>query len=109
MMRILYTLALVTILAFKSKAQPVNVGNDDISILQDFIDDIANLENRADLILSKHVLIENTSTDEAYDYLEASIEEIRLNIQTKDLNAIEYVPFQELPRRETNDIDPEGK
>ena len=81
----------------------------DIALIQAFIQDIASDSLRADVILAKHVRIENTHSDDAYDYLEASIDEIRLNLQTKNLAEIDYIPFDELPRRETRDIDPEGK
>ncbi|PRD54391.1 hypothetical protein [Sphingobacterium gobiense] len=81
----------------------------DIALIKDFIADIADEKQRPDLILSRHVLLEQTETDEEYDYLEASIEEIRINLQPKNLNEIEYIPFQALPKRETRDIDPEGK
>lgn len=82
---------------------------DDIALIKDFIFDIADETQRPDLILSRHVLLEQTETDEEYDYLEASIEEIRINLQPKNLNEIEDLPFQALSKRETRDIDPEGK
>ncbi|MBD1420286.1 hypothetical protein [Sphingobacterium chuzhouense] len=82
---------------------------DDIALIKGFISDIADETQRPDLILNRHVLLEQTETDEQYDYLEASIEEIRINLQPKNLNEIEYIPFQALSKRETRDIDPEGK
>ncbi|WP_437920880.1 hypothetical protein [Sphingobacterium sp. LRF_L2] len=81
----------------------------DIAVIQSFLKDIANTSTRPDVILSQHVLIENTNTDEAYDYLEASIDEIRLNLQSKKLTDIECIPFSSLSRNLTRDIDPEGK
>ncbi|TYR38196.1 hypothetical protein FXV77_02640 [Sphingobacterium phlebotomi] len=82
---------------------------DDIKRIKDFIADVADETLRPDIILSRHVLLEQTETDEEYDYLEASIEEIRINLQPKNLDEIAYIPFQELPKRGTRDIDPEGK
>ncbi len=81
----------------------------DIQLIQDFLNDVADENKRPDVILSKHVLITETSSDEGYDYLEASINEIRLNLQTKNIDEIEYLPFQALPKKEVRDIDPEGK
>lgn len=81
----------------------------DIQIIETFLFDVADENVRPDLILSKHVLINETSSDEAYDYLEASINEIRLNLQTKNIEEIEYVPFHSLSKKDTRDIDPEGK
>jgi len=99
-------LVLFALISF-AKAQGDN--NTDITLIKDFIYDIADERIRPDVILSRHVLLEETTTDEQYDYLEASIEEIRVNLQPKNLDEIEYVPFQALSRRETRDIDPEGK
>jgi len=91
-------------------AQPtVTTKQDDIQLIKDFVADIADETLRPDIILSRHVLLEQTDTDEEYDYLEASIEEIRINLQPKNLNEIVYTPFKALPNRETRDIDPEGK
>lgn len=81
----------------------------DIQLIKNFIHDISVDSIRADLILSKHVLINDTESDEQYDYLEASIEEISLNLQTKNPADLIYIPFAKLPRKETRDIDPEGK
>ena len=87
---------------------PLNI-EEDIALIKDFIAEVADESQRADIILAKYVAIEQTHTDEGYDYLEASIEEIRLNLQPKNLDEIEYIPFRALPKRETRDIDPEGK
>lgn len=81
----------------------------DIRIIKDFLLDVADENIRPDLILSKHVRITETSSNEEYDYLEASIDEIRLNLQTKNIQEIAYIPFQSLPKKEVRDIDPEGK
>lgn len=82
---------------------------DDITIIRDFIHDIADEKIRPDVILTRHVLMETTKKDEEYDYLEASIEEIRINLQPKNIDEIAYIAFQDMPKRETHDIDPEGK
>lgn len=97
----------LTSFVFGQTSSPVV--NDDIALIKNFIFDIADETLRADVILSRHVLLEKTETDEEYDYLEASIEEIRINLQPKNPDEIAYIPFHALPKRETRDIDPEGK
>ena len=109
MNRIIYSFALLLTIISSSKAQQKEAFSEDIAIVQAFIADINDPAIRADVILAKHVQIEQTNSDEGYDYLEASINEIRLNLQTKDVDKVTYVPFDELSRRETADIDPEGK
>ena len=74
---------------------------------QDFIDDLANHDLALDVILSNWVVVENPS-DELYDYLEVSLEEIRLNLSTKDIMSLEFKNYRDLPVREVRDIDPEG-
>ena len=78
-----------------------------IDIVYDFIDDLNNTQIALDVILSKSVIV-NQPTDELYDYLEASLEEIRLNLIYKDIELVTVKNFNELPRREVRDIDPEG-
>ncbi|NQD69180.1 hypothetical protein HP439_00405 [Sphingobacterium shayense] len=109
MNRVIYTFALVLTIISSSRAQKNDAANKDIAIVQAFISDVNNPSIRADVILAKHVQIEKTTSNEGYDYLEASINEIRLNLQTKNVDNITYIPFDELSRRETDDIDPEGK
>lgn len=96
-------------LAFAAKAQSPSAEQLDITLMQAFIQDISNEELRADVILSKHVLLAKELDNDSYDYLEASIDEIRLNLADKDLKTLEFIPFNKLPRKETRDIDPEGK
>lgn len=81
----------------------------DIQIITNFLDDIADENIRPDVILSKHVRIKETTSNEGYDYLEASINEVRLNLQTKNVREIAYIPFQSVPNKELRDIDLEGK
>lgn len=90
-------------------AQTTDSTQNDITLIKEFITDIADETQRPDVILTKHVSLPQTETDEEYDYLEASIQEIRVNLQPKNLDDIEYVPFQAVPKKETRDIDPEGK
>jgi len=81
----------------------------DIENIKNFIRDVAVGEMHPDVILSQHVLLSDSLDDGMYDYLEASIAEIQLNLSTKNPAEIQYIPFHQLPRKETRDIDPEGK
>lgn len=103
-------IALCFFFAIVSKAQTTSTTQEqDLAIIQRFIETIAQDELRSDVILSQQVLMEKEVDNDAYDYLEASIDEIRLNVQLKDLTQIEYIPFNKLPHKETVDIDTEGK
>lgn len=101
--------------AIVARAQKVNPEQQqqqqqqDLEIIKAFLQDVVNPDLRSDVILSQHVLLEKAPSNDNYDYLEASIDEIRLNFWDKDFELIEYLPFNKLPRKETRDIDPEGK
>lgn len=75
-------------------------------IATDFIYDLNDNEIALDVILSKWVIV-NEPSDELYDYLEVSLEEIRLNLNSKNIEQIEIKNYAELPRKEVRDIDPE--
>ena len=76
-------------------------------IATDFIYDLNNSEIPLDVILSQWVIVEAPS-DELYDYLEVSLEEIRLNLSYKNIDQIEIKNYNEMPKKEIRDIDPEG-
>lgn len=75
-------------------------------IATDFIYDLNDNEIALDVILSTWVIV-NEPSDELYDYLEVSLEEIRLNLNSKNIDQIEIRNYSELPRKEVRDIDPE--
>ncbi len=75
-------------------------------IATDFIYDLNDNEIALDVILSTWVIV-NEPSDELYDYLEVSLEEIRLNLNSKNIDQIEIKNYSELPRKEVRDIDPE--
>ena len=80
--------------------QPKN----DIEILKSFIQDLANEDIRSDVILSQYVIVENPN-DELYDYLEVSLDEIRINLMSKNIEDIRYTSFHQMRRKEVHDID----
>ncbi len=79
----------------------------DITLIQSFIRDLANENKAVDIILSQYLIVENPS-DEIYDYLEVSLEEVRINLIAKNLEEIDYIPYSKMPKKEIRDIDPEG-
>lgn len=86
------------------RTEAYNVNSRDIAT--DFIYDLNDNEIALDVILSKWVIV-NEPSDELYDYLEVSLEEIRLNLNSKNIEQIEIKNYAELPRKEVRDIDPE--
>ncbi len=97
----------------QAKPKEVNMENsenksskENLSLVKNFIHDLANDQNALDVILSQYVTV-NDPSDEMYDYLEVSLQEIRINLMTKKLENIQYKTFTQLPRKEVKDIDPE--
>ncbi|HMR20410.1 MAG TPA: hypothetical protein PKA53_13990 [Sphingobacterium sp.] len=84
----------------------INNNKDGIQVIHSFIQDLADQEKAIDVILSQHLLVSNPS-DELYDYLEVSLQEVRINLMTKKIAEIKYIPFAKMPRRDVKDIDPE--
>ncbi|ERJ60701.1 hypothetical protein [Sphingobacterium paucimobilis] len=80
--------------------------NKDIRYIQSFIADLADENKAIDIILSQYLIVENPS-DEIYDYLEVSLQEVRINLMAKNLKEIEYIPYNKMPKKEIRDIDPE--
>lgn len=79
----------------------------DIELLKDFIHDLSDENISVDVILSQYIAVNNPS-DEGYDYLEVSLEEIRLNVLYKNKDEIQYTNYIDMPRNAVSDIDPEG-
>ncbi|MBD1431005.1 hypothetical protein [Sphingobacterium litopenaei] len=76
----------------------------DLEIIQNFIQDLSNDKIRTDVILSKYIIVENPN-DELYDYLEVSLDEIRINLMSKKIEEIQYIPYMQMPRKDVRDID----
>jgi hypothetical protein len=103
-MRILLSIlfSIQSIFLFAQDSIPVK--KDDKQIIKEFIYDLANDDIRADVILSKYVIVENAN-DELYDYLEVSLDEIRINLISKKIEDIQYIPYVQMPRKDIRDID----
>lgn len=106
-MRVLITLLLISFTSClwaqetKPTDHPKNIGT-----IQSFINDLANENKAVDIILSKYLIVENPS-NEIYDYLEVSLEEVRINLLSKNIAEINYIPYSQMPAKEIRDIDPE--
>ncbi|MCA5004553.1 hypothetical protein [Sphingobacterium bovistauri] len=103
-MRILLILIFFVQSIFTFAQDTIPSKNNDIKIIQNFINDLAKNEIRSDVILSKYVIVENP-TDELYDYLEVSLDEIRINLLSKKIEDIQYIPYAQMPRKDVRDID----
>lgn len=78
-----------------------------LTVAKHFIQDLADLDLALDIVLSEQVIVKNPD-QELYDYLEASLQEIRLNLSTKKIEELQFKKYHELPQKEVRDIDPEG-
>ena len=106
-MRFILSIAFI-LSSFGAFAQATdNENENDNQIIWSFISDLANYDIALDVILSQHLVV-NEPSDELYDYLEASLEEVRINLMTKKLKEIKYIPYAQMSRRDVRDIDPEG-
>ncbi|MBE8713271.1 hypothetical protein [Sphingobacterium hungaricum] len=89
-------------------AQEIDSAKSNLLVVKNFIQEIANEQIALDIILSNQVIV-NHPNPELYDYLEASLQEIRLNLTSKNLAEIQYIPFTQMQKKDVNDIDLEGK
>lgn len=106
--RLLCLLAIfLPILTFAQVREASPRTDESVAIAKNFIQEIADMDVALDVILSEHVIVRKPN-DELYDYLEASLQEIRINLLSKNIDEIQYKRYNELPRKEVRDIDPEG-
>lgn len=108
-----YIILLINILffsiAFGQVEHDFHSIEDEIKVIKSFISDLGRDSVPIDIVLSQHVLINSSLSEEMANYLVASLEEIRLNLQTKDIDNIQYINYHEMPKRETSDIDVDEK
>jgi hypothetical protein len=81
---------------------------ENITILKRFVHRLNDSNLATDIILSQDLLTAKKLDDDLQEYLLASIDEIRINVQSKDINRLEYLSFAQAGRKETSDIDLEG-
>ena len=106
-MRIIFSLFIV-FQSFTGYAQTdTTQQHTDLPVIKDFVEMLSNDTVQTDVILSNFIIVENPN-DELYDYLLASLQEIRINLMSKNIEQIEYTSFNEMPRKEIQDIDLEN-
>jgi hypothetical protein len=93
---------------FSGFAQQNTDINENAAVLKNFVRRLNDKALSTDIILSQDLVTTKNMDEDMQEYLLASIDEIRINIQSKDSSKLAYVNFLEAGRRETGDIDLEG-
>ena len=106
-MRITLSLLLTFFSSFLFAQEPVLDSTTNDNILKTFITKLADENIATDVILSQYLIIEEPS-DDMYDYLEVSLDEIRINLMSKNIDEINYIPYNKMPNKEIKDIDLEN-
>lgn len=79
------------------------------AFIEEFVEDLANDTIALDVILSQKVILSEDLDNEMLDYLLASLQEIRFNLQWKEKEKIQIVPYHSLPRKaQESSLDFEG-
>lgn len=84
-----------------------STSKDDLQIIRNFVNDMVNEDIKTDVILSQYIIVENPN-DELYDYLQVSLDEVRINLWSKKINDIRYTAYANMPRKDVRDIDIEN-
>ncbi len=89
-------------------AQEQQISNDHVVVLKRFVQRLNDPNLATDVILSQDLITSKKLDENLQEYLLASIDEIRINVQSKNINQLEYLSFAQAGRKETSDIDLEG-
>ncbi|GAA4174833.1 hypothetical protein KUH03_12595 [Sphingobacterium sp. E70] len=89
-------------------AQEKPVTSENVTVLKQFVHRLNDTNLATDIILSQDILTAKNLDEDQQEYLLASIDEMRINVQSKDINKLEYINFIQAGRKETFDIDLEG-
>ncbi|QMV69192.1 hypothetical protein HS960_16690 [Sphingobacterium paramultivorum] len=89
-------------------AQEQQTSNEYIVVLKRFVQRLHDPNLATDIMLSQDLITSKKLDEDLQEYLLASIDEIRINVQSKDINQLEYLSFAQAGRKETSDIDLEG-
>lgn len=108
-MRIFLTFIFTFLITLELSAQQENIDSSDLFIIDTFIKELADEETPLDVILSQYIEMSSEIDDDMIDYLIASLQEIRLNLQSKDIQKLEVLTYDQLPARESKHIDVEDK
>lgn len=96
------------ILCISLSAQEKPLNSENIAVLKKFVYRLNDTNLATDIILSQDLLTTKNLDEDQQEYLLASIDEIRINVQSKDINKLEFINFLQAGRKETYDIDLEG-
>ena len=96
------------ILCISLSAQEKPLTSENISVLKKFVYRLNDTNLATDIILSQDLLTTKNLDEDQQEYLLASIDEIRINVQSKDISKLEFINFLQAGRKETYDIDLEG-
>lgn len=96
------------ILCISLFAQEKSVASENVAVLRKFVHRLNDNTLATDIILSQDIITAKNLDEDQQEYLLASIDEIRINVQSKDINSLEYINFIQAGRKETYDIDLEG-
>lgn len=96
------------ILCMSLSAQEKPLNSENIAVLKKFVYRLNDTNLATDIILSQDLLTTKNLDEDQQEYLLASIDEIRINVQSKDISKLEFINFLQAGRKETYDIDLEG-
>ena len=96
------------ILCISLSAQEKPLNSENIAVLKKFVYRLNDTNLATDIILSQDLLTAKNLDEDQQEYLLASIDEIRINVQSKDISKLEFINFLQAGRKETYDIDLEG-
>ena len=89
-------------------AQEQQTSNEYIVVLKRFVQRLHDPSLATDIILSQDLITSKKLNEDLQEYLLASIDDIRITVQSKNINQLEYLSFAQAGRKETSDIDLEG-
>lgn len=107
-LKLLLFLLISCMVSQSSFAQEQQTSNEYIVVLKRFVQRLHDPSLATDIILSQDLITSKKLNEDLQEYLLASIDEIRINVQSKNINQLEYLSFAQTGRKETSDIDLEG-
>ena len=107
-LKLLLFLLISCMVSQSSFAQEQQTSNEYIVVLKRFVQRLHDPSLATDIILSQDLITSKKLNEDLQEYLLASIDEIRINVQSKNINQLEYLSFAQAGRKETSDIDLEG-
>jgi len=107
-LKLLLFLLISCMVSQSSFAQEQQTSNEYSVVLKRFVQRLHDPSLATDIILSQDLITSKKLNEDLQEYLLASIDEIRINVQSKNINQLEYLSFAQAGRKETSDIDLEG-